>query len=156
MYNILGTFTKSHLIVMLEDLLDFNVLEACVAIIATLLGAAYPLFLNLFKDINSTYSSNLILTEVKREPTFIWFRRLLVISLIVLFICVCGFKPLFLFNIKYLDFIINNSAEILLLMATIFLVINFLLFIRNSFKFYQPYETATELIRRYKESIQED
>lgn len=139
---------------MLENFVEFNVSGACIAIIATLLGAGYPLFLNLLKDINTVYSSTLILTELKKEKSFIRFNFWLRASLVALFFWVCGLEPLFTIDLEILNFIINNSAEILLLVSTITLVFNFLLFVKVSFKYYQPYETATKLIRQYKESIE--
>lgn len=138
---------------MLEDFLHFDVSSACIAIIATLLGAGYPLFLNLFKDVNVFYKSTLILSELKKDGYFIGFRFWSKISLIALFIWVCGFEPLFNTNSEKINFIINNSSEILLLLSTTVLVINFLLFIRNTFNYYQPYETATKLIKKYKENF---
>jgi hypothetical protein len=141
---------------MLENFVEFNVSGACIAIIATLLGAGYPLFLNLLKDINTVYSSTLILTELKKEKSFIRFNIWLRASLIALFLWVCGIEPWHTTDLESLNFIINNSAEILLLVSTIVLVFNFFLFVKVSFKYYQPYETVTKLIRQYKESIEKE
>lgn len=139
---------------MLENILKFDVSSACITIIGTLLGAGYPLFLNLVKDVNTFYSSTLILTELKKESSFRRFQHWMIISLIALLLWACSFKPLCVSDLDWINFLINNSAEILLLCSTIVLAINFLLFIKVSFKYYQPHETVTKLISQYKKNIQ--
>lgn len=133
--------------------IELNVSDTCIAIIATLLGAGYPLFLNLLKDVNTFYSSSLVLSELKKERAFIRFNLWLKISLFCLLIWSFNLPSMYTPKSEVANFIINNSAKILLLLSTILLVTNFILFIKESFKYYQPHETAKKLIIKYKQNI---
>ena len=116
-----------------------NIVEICVPLIAVLLGTAYPIILNNISNIGEKYHSKYLLVLFKQElfqkkrgftmkcfqfkfDLFQWF---LIFSLGSLTFLIFEFKPLI--NI----WIINNSANLLVFILTLSLLIIFFLWLKE-------------------------
>lgn len=116
-----------------------DIVNICVPLIAVLLGTAYPIILNNISNIGEKYHSKYLLVLFKQEPfqkkrgvtmksfqfkldLFQWF---LIFSLGSLTFLIFEFKPLI--NI----WIINNSANLLVFVLTLSLLIIFFLWLKE-------------------------
>ena len=84
-------------------------------VIITILGIAYPILFQVIAKLDENYSSDIVFDLFKKEPDSIWFLRLLRLSLIAVLIWSLKLEPLF--QIDKLNFIINNSASILVILS---------------------------------------
>ena len=116
-----------------------KIVEICVPLIAVLLGTAYPIILNNISNIGEKYNSKYLLVLFKQEPfqkkrgftmksfqfKFDLFQWFLIFSLGSLTFLIFEFKPLI--NI----WIINNSANLLVFILTLSLLIIFFLWLKE-------------------------
>ena len=116
-----------------------NIVEICVPLIIILLGTAYPIILNNISNIGEKYHSKYLLVLFKQEPfqkkrgftmkcfqfKFDLFQWFLIFSLGSLTFLIFEFKPLI--NI----WIINNSANLLVFILTLSLLIIFFLWLKE-------------------------
>ena len=116
-----------------------NIVDICVPLIAVLLGTAYPIILNNISNIGEKYHSKYLLVLFKQEPfqkkrgftmkcfqfKFDLFQWFLIFSLGSLTFIIFEFKPLI--NI----WIINNSANLLVFVLTLSLLIIFFLWLKE-------------------------
>lgn len=116
-----------------------NVIEICVAIIIALLGIAYPIIIDKTSNIGEKYNSEYIpvlfdnefpqkkirLFLTKYHITF--FQLILYLTLFLLVFLIFPMKPLFNWN----NFLVNNSAETIIFIATVNLTITFFLWLNK-------------------------
>ena len=116
-----------------------DIVNICVPLIAVLLGTAYPIILNNISNIGEKYHSKYLLVLFKQEPfqkkrgftmkcfqfKFDLFQWFLIFSLGSLTFIIFEFKPLI--NI----WIINNSANLLVFVLTLSLLIIFFLWLKE-------------------------
>ncbi|HEV8084765.1 MAG TPA: hypothetical protein VGP55_16275 [Chitinophagaceae bacterium] len=113
-------------------------LEICSGIIAALLGIAYPILTEVIANLNEKYSSNLIVDLFLEERILRFFKRTLIATLILIAIYFLELKRFSWFDLGRLNYLINDSASYLTLIATTFLVIFFFILIDKVLIFYRP------------------
>ena len=118
-----------------------------IAAIITLLGVAYPILFQVIARLEEKYSSENIVSLFDKEFEGKFFRWSLYISLILIVIWTLKLPPLI--QIDGLNFIINNSANILACSSAIILVIAFFLFVRKILIYYTPTKVIHYLINRH-------
>jgi len=130
------------------DAMDYFTL--CVTFISLLLGIAYPILIQITSE--DKYSSEAILDLFESNNKKKFFSINLVVSLLLVLLAYLELPPLFEFNVKIIDGFINNSAKILLLISTIFLIINFFRLIELIQIFYRT-SRLIEFLSKQKEKI---
>lgn len=121
--------------------------------IIALLGLAYPILLQVIARLDEKYESQNIAELFKTEWEWTAFRYTLVASLISVFIWSLKLEPLI--QIERLNFIIENSATLLVSFNTILLVVSFFFFVSKVLKYYTPYSLIPYLIKRHEKSKSE-
>lgn len=128
-------------------------IEPYINIIIALLGLAYPILLQVIARLDEKYESENIATLFKTEWEWKAFRYTLVASLISVFIWSFKFEPLI--EIKGLNFLIENSATLLIVLSATLLVISFFFFVGKVLKYYTPYSMIPYLIKGHDTSKSE-
>jgi hypothetical protein len=128
-------------------------IEPYINIIIALLGLAYPILLQVIARLDEKYESENIATLFKTEWEWKAFRYTLVASLISVFIWSFKFEPLI--EIKGLNFLIQNSATLLIAFSATLLVISFFYFVGKVIKYYTPYSIIPYLIKGHDTSKSE-
>jgi len=116
-------------------------------VVITILGIAYPILFQVIAKLDENYSSDIVFDLFKKETESIWFLRLLKLSLITVLIWSLKLEPLF--QIDKLNFIINNSASISVIMSTGALVVVFFYFVRKILIYYVLKDFAKYLINKH-------
>jgi hypothetical protein len=116
-----------------------NIIEICVAIDIAILGIAYPIIVDKISNIGDKYSS-LYLSELfnqefpqktitinfrKRQLNFSIFKSTLYLTILTFVFLIFKFKPLFGWN----NWMVNNSAKLLVLFGTSILTIFFFIWL---------------------------
>lgn len=122
----------------------------CVTFISLLLGIAYPILIQITSE--DKYSSEAILDSFEGNNKKKFFSINLVASLILVLLAYLELPPYVQFNIKIVDDFLNNSAKILLLISTIFLIINFFRLINLIQTFYRTTKLI-EFLGKQKEKV---
>lgn len=125
-------------------------LSISVVFISTILGAAYPILLQVVTNLGDKYQSGNILVVFKQEKTLVIFQYLLYINISLLVIWVifarcCIQFDTFVYSLLYL-----------LLFTTLFLVLIFLQLIRSILQYFSPLEFLALLIRKHNASVKPD
>lgn len=107
----------------------------CVTFISLLLGIAYPILIQITSE--DKYSSEAILDLFENSFRKKVFIVNLVISLVLVLLTFLKLPPLFIFKIEFLDYFLNNSARIFLLISSVLLIINFFRLINLIQTFYR-------------------
>lgn len=118
-----------------------------ITITITLLGVAYPILLQVIARLEEKYSSENIVNLFDKEFEGKFFRWTLYVSLTSIVIWTLKLPPLF--QLEGLNFIINNSANILVGFCVATLVISFFLFIRKILIYYTPTKIIKYLRNRH-------
>lgn len=126
-------------------------IDAYIYIVIGLLGVAYPVLLQVIARLDDKYSSDKIVELFDQEWENKAFRYTLISSLIC--IGLWSLKLPALLNINGLNFLINNSASIILAINTIFLVIFFFFFVNKILIYYTPSKFIPYLIERHDKSL---
>ncbi|MDP8315146.1 MAG: hypothetical protein RAP70_08755 [Candidatus Celaenobacter antarcticus] len=113
-----------------------NEIGIYITVTITLFGVAYPILLQVIARLDEKYSSENIVGLFDKEIEGKLFRWLLISTLVFIVIWSLKLKPLF--QIDGLNFIINNSANILLGLSSILLIISFFFFTRKILIYYTP------------------
>ncbi len=121
-----------------------------VKIVTTLLGIAYPILFQVVARLDEKYSSNLIVELFDEEKVKIYFKVFLISSLLSFLLWSLEI-PSFI-NIEGFNFLINNSAAILVILNTCLLVISFFLFVNKILIYYTPSKFINYLIRNHNRS----
>ena len=121
-----------------------------ITITITLLGLAYLILLQVIARLDEKYSSEKIVSLFDQELEGRFFRWLLITTLI--FIVVWTFKLKPVIQIDGFNFLINNSANILVGLSTILLVIAFFFYTRKILIYYTPTKFTQYLRSKHKVS----
>jgi len=122
-------------------------ISICVSFIATILGIAYPILLEVVSRLDEKYSSQIIIDLFSKEKEKKYFSIALIISLISIILWILKLPPLFKLN--GFNSFFGNSAEYLLILATAFLIIVFFLFVKKILIYYTPTKFIPYLIKRH-------
>ena len=128
-------------------------IDPYIYLIVSLLGVAYPILLQVVARHDERYESEHITSLSKSEIEWTAFRYTLVAALMSVLIWSLKLQPVL--EIDRLDFIIENSATLLVALSTIVLVISFLLYVRKVLIYYTPYSLIPYLIRSQEKSKSE-
>lgn len=121
-----------------------------ITVTITLLGVAYPILLQVISRLDEKYSSEKIVGLFDKEIEGKFFRWLLISALVLIVIWTLKLKPLF--QIDGLNFWINNSANILVGLCAISLVVSFFFFIRKILIYYTPTKFTQYLRKKHNEA----
>ena len=125
-------------------------IDAYIYIIIGFLGVAYPILLQVIARLDDKYSSDKIVTLFNKEWENKAFLYTLYSSLI--FIVIWSLKLPAAIQLNGLNFLINNSASIMLAITTIILVIFFFFFVKKILIYYTPAKFIQHLIKRHDKS----
>lgn len=98
-------------------------ISICVSFIAAILGIAYPILLEVVSRLDEKYSSQAIIELFRREWENRPFITTLKISLGSILVWMPKLPPLI--KIERLDYLIGKSAQLLLIISTIVLIVSF-------------------------------
>jgi hypothetical protein len=126
----------------------------CVTFISLLLGIAYPILIQITSE--DKYSSEAILDLFESDKKKKYFSINLIVSLILVLLAYIELPPFFEFKINILDDFLNNSAKILLLFSTIFLIINFFRLINLIQTFYRTTRLIAFLSTQKEEVLEKN
>ncbi len=107
-----------------------------ITVTITLLGLAYPILLQVIARLDEKYSSEKIVGLFDQEIEGKLFRWLLISTLILIVVWTFKLKPVI--QIDGFNFFINNSANIIVGLSSILLVISFFFFTRKILIYYTP------------------
>jgi hypothetical protein len=124
--------------------------DAYIYIIIGLLGVAYPVLLQVVARLDEKYSSERILELFNQEWESKAFPYTLYSSLICIVIWSLKLQPLIHSGCP-VDFIIDNSAALLIAINTIFLVVFFFLYVKKILIYYTQTKLITYLIKKHNE-----
>ncbi|WP_433896682.1 hypothetical protein [Sphingobacterium mizutaii] len=125
-------------------------IDAYIYIIIGLLGVAYPILLQVVARLDEKYSSDKIVELFDQEWENKAFRYSLISSLF--FLVSWSLKLPAIIQIDGLDFLIENSASLLLAINSILLVIFFFFFVNKILIYYAPSKFIPYLIERNEKS----
>jgi hypothetical protein len=128
-------------------------IDAYIYIVISLLGVAYPLLLQVIARLDEKYDSDNIGNLFDKEPEGNFFRYSLISSLILIVIWSLKIQPFY--QIDGMNFLIDNSAKILLALNTIFLVSTFFFFVNKILIYYTPSKFIKYLISKHNNSNNE-
>lgn len=120
--------------------------DAYIYIIIGILGVAYPVLLQVVARLDEKYSSDKIVELFDQEWENKAFRYSLITSLV--FIVIWSLKLPPLIHIDGFDFLIENSASLLLSINSILLVVFFFFFVNKILVYYTPTKFIPYLIKR--------
>ena len=115
-----------------------------------LLGVAYPILLQVIARLDGKYSSEHIVGLFEKEFVGKFFKWSLISSLFFIVIWTLKLEPLI--QIEGFNFFINNSANILLGLSAITLVISFFMFVDKILIYYTPSKFIPYLQKKHKKS----
>lgn len=121
----------------------------CVTFIVTIFGIAFPILFQAVTRLDEKYSSTMIIDLFKSEKGWRYFQYSLIMALVSIFIWIFRF-PTPSIKIKWISFLIENSAILLLLIFTIVLIISFFVFVFKINIYYSPLKFIKYLIDRTK------
>lgn len=124
--------------------------DAYIYIIIGLLGVAYPILLQVVARLDEKYSSEKIVELFDQEWESKAFQYSLYSSLISIVIWSLELSPLIRTNC-FLDFVIVNSAILLVSINAILLVIFFFLFVKKILVYYTQTKLISYLIKKHNE-----
>ena len=125
-------------------------IDAYIYLTVGLLGVAYPVLLQVVARLDEKYSSDKIVELFDKERENKAFKFSLILSLF--FIVIWSLKLSPIIHIDCLDFIIENSASLLLAVSTILLIISFFFFVNKILIYYTPTKFIPYLIARNEKS----
>lgn len=124
-----------------------NNISICVSFIAAMLGIAYPILLQVISRLDEKYSSQIIVDIFNKEWENKVFTFSLKISLAFLLVWMLNLQPLI--KIYGLNYLIGNSAEFLLIISSIALIVSFFYFVKKVLIYYTPTKFLPYLIKRH-------
>lgn len=124
-------------------------IEIYATLIISIFGIAFPIILQAISRLDTSYSSSLTTELFENEPIKKWFQKQLYISLIILFFWSLKLEPIE--PLQKIGFIVNNSAELLVVITSIALVISFILLVKKIFIYHIPSRFVQYLIRKHNE-----
>jgi hypothetical protein len=124
-----------------------EIVSICISFIVALLGIAYPILFQVVSRLDEKYSSNQIIELFNKERPRKLFLFFLISSLSSILIWALQLPPLI--QIDNLNFLINNSALLILAFNTIALIISFFLFVEKILVYYTPTRFLKYLIKEH-------
>lgn len=124
-----------------------KVIDVYITATITILGIAYPILLQVVARLDEKYASEHIIELLDKEKLNKWFGRMLVASLVFILIWTLKFKPLF--ELNSLNYLIDNSATILVMIFTTALVVVFILYVNKILVYYTPVKFIDYLIKKH-------
>lgn len=112
--------------------------------IISMLGVAYPILLQVIARLDEKYESDHVLELFNQELSGILFKFSLYASLIFMILRAFNLPPLFDWEILY------NSADIILMISCIFLILCFFYFVRTILIYYTPTRIIKYLINKHQ------
>lgn len=126
-------------------------ISICVTFISVILGIAYPILLEVVSRLDEKYESVAVIELFRAERENRIFILSLGISLLFIFIWMLRLRPLI--KIKGLNWLIDNSAQYLLITSTIILILAFFYFVRKVLIYYTLTRFIPYLIAKHGEEI---
>ncbi|MCD4650210.1 MAG: hypothetical protein K8S56_00255 [Candidatus Cloacimonetes bacterium] len=124
-----------------------------ITVVISLLGIALPILTQIIARLENKYSSEQIVDLFNKERERIGFLKTLYIALILIVVWSLQLEPIILLaplmQIDILNFLINNSADILLAISSIILVIFFFGYIEKALIYYSSTRLIRYLEKRY-------
>ncbi|WP_310992975.1 hypothetical protein [Aequorivita marina] len=137
------------------------IIEICVAVDIAILGIAYPIIVDKISNIGDKYSSN-YLSELfsvefpqralfKKYNSLSFFKILLYLTISLFLLLIFPLRPIFSTDIFWLDWVIGNSAELLVLVTTLALTISFFIWLDKVVLYNGKSTTLLKrIIRKYR------
>lgn len=138
---------------LLKDYPDI-VSVVAIPVIIPILAFVFPLIIQTIDRIDKKFGANILVTTFQREPIYISFWIVLIISILSYILWYLKLPRLFDFGI--FNIVIDNSALGLIVISTTSLVIITLFLYRLILIYYQPEKLMRRLERKYKNSIRID
>jgi len=142
-----GEYKLVKLIIMPEEL------DPYINIIIALLGLAYPILLQVISRLDEKYESEYIAKLFKSELEWSAFTWTLIASLLSVFFYTLNLEPII--QVSFLQYYIDNSAVLFVIISTILLVVSFFMFVSKVLIYYTPHNLVPYLIKRF-EKIKND
>ncbi len=114
-------------------------------VVVGILGVAFPILFQLIARLDEKYSSTLIVEMFNKEWENIWFIRSLIITLVATAVWTFQFTPLFQTDVRWMDYLIANSADFLVFISTSISVLLFFYYVKKIFIYYTPSEFISYL-----------
>lgn len=127
-----------------------NEIGIFITVSITLLGVAYPILLQVIARLEEKYLSEKIVSLFDQELEGRLFRWLLILTLIFIVVWTFNLEPLI--KIDGFNFLINNSANILVKLCSILLVVSFFFYTHKILIYYTPTKLALYLIDKHNEA----
>ena len=124
-----------------------------ISFVVAILGVSLPILLQVVARLDDKYNSTLILKLFNKEKvrnTFVFF---LIISLICILVWSLKLPPQI--DINRFNFIIENSASLLVLISSIALIISFFFLVNKILVYYSPEQFIQYLIRQHRKQLKE-
>lgn len=128
-------------------------IEPYINLTVAMLGIAYPILLQTVTRLDEKYESEHITALFQKEWASKAYRYTLVASLISILIWSLNLKPRI--NIEKANFIIENSATILVITSSILLVFSFFIFVKKVLAYLTLDSLSRYLIKQYEKSQNE-
>ena len=122
-----------------------------ISIVVAILSLAYPILLQVIARLDEKYGSIRVVELFDNEKVKKWFQGVLVFALLAIFVWSFRLEPLS--QLANVGWIIDNSANLLVLASATALVIIFFLFIDKVLVYYTPSKFAEYLMRKHKAKI---
>ncbi|WP_405568923.1 hypothetical protein [Winogradskyella sp. Asnod2-B02-A] len=141
------------------------IIEICVAIDIAILGIAYPIIVDKISNIGDKYNSNYLSELFNKEYPqrrlkyldISTFKFTLYFNIFLFIFLILNLPPLFKTNISIIDNFIGNSAEILILLSTIILTIQFFIWLDKVMLFNgKPTTLLKKIIAKYNKFTNDD
>lgn len=121
-----------------------NINEVCVVLIVTVFSVGFPIFYQAKEQIRKNYNSQILLKFFNKEKHYSRFIFVLSLSLFFLIPWVLDIPPLYWDN-----FLINNSAKIIIITLAITLVIIFFILVKKLALFNNSEDLFNYLKKQY-------
>ncbi|MFP4529201.1 MAG: hypothetical protein ACLFQX_11665, partial [Candidatus Kapaibacterium sp.] len=119
----------------------------CIPIIATIIGVAYPIVLQVVSRLDDKYSSSVILELFQREKSRKFFYSTIYVTATIAMLWILGI-PLVI-EIGTHIFILKNAADILLYLTTSTLLLSFFILVFTIIIYFNPKQLINYLISEY-------
>ena len=120
-------------------------IEVCLPFIATILGVAYPVLLQVISNLGDKYDSFILVSVFKREIEYRFFKNILYFALGILLL----YTILSITTYFNPDFFISQ-VEILIIIFTSILIISFFLLVRKILIYYNRQDLTVYLIQNIR------
>ena len=122
-----------------------------ITLTVSLIGIAYPILLQVISRLDEKYDSENIISLFDKEWEGRSFKIALIVTLLLIVVWSLELKPIL--SIEPLDFIIVNSANILVAISAICLGTIFFFYVRKILIYYTPTKFVPYLIEKHKNSV---